>query len=328
MIELAVSINFHLNKRISVKRFKKILAATDSRYDEHPIVELAAEVAFINCSVLKIVDVVPAIPWAARISMKDHTHVHDLIMQEKLEKIDRLAEPIRSKGINVETEILTGGTSIELTREVLRNDHDLVMAVAKGRESVQKGFFGRTGRQLLGKCPAAVWLITRDTLAKFQLVLGCIDTSTNDPIDAELNEKIYELGMSISKYFNGQFSIMHAWSIWNEPLLKSRLMPGEFEQYISMNREQIETLLNKFLAKQDQQIDAKQVHLQNGEARYVIPHFVAENNVDVVVMGTVGRSGLSGMIMGNTAEHILDRLECSVLALKPASFVCPVRLDD
>ena len=58
----------------------------------------------------------------------------------------------------------------------------------------------------------------------------------------------------------------------------------------------------------------------------MIPAFVHEQSVDLVVMGTVARSGVSGIIMGNTAEQILDQLGCSVLALKPEGFVCPIKL--
>ena len=42
-------------------------------------------------------------------------------------------------------------------------------------------------------------------------------------------------------------------------------------------------------------------------------------------MGTVGRSGIDGVIIGNTAEKVLNRIECSVLALKPPGFVTPIR---
>jgi nucleotide-binding universal stress UspA family protein len=45
-------------------------------------------------------------------------------------------------------------------------------------------------------------------------------------------------------------------------------------------------------------------------------------------MGTVARSGIPGLIMGNTAEAILTELECSVLAIKPPGFVTPVTLLD
>ena len=46
----------------------------------------------------------------------------------------------------------------------------------------------------------------------------------------------------------------------------------------------------------------------------------------LIIMGTVGRTGIPGFIMGNTAETILNRIDCSVLAIKPDGFVTPVRL--
>jgi nucleotide-binding universal stress UspA family protein len=50
-------------------------------------------------------------------------------------------------------------------------------------------------------------------------------------------------------------------------------------------------------------------------------------SADLVVMGTVARTGISGLIIGNTAEAILDQLMCSVLAVKPPGFTSPVKLD-
>ena len=43
--------------------------------------------------------------------------------------------------------------------------------------------------------------------------------------------------------------------------------------------------------------------------------------VDLIVMGTVARSGISGALMGNTAESVLDRIGCAVLAVKPSGCV-------
>jgi nucleotide-binding universal stress UspA family protein len=41
-------------------------------------------------------------------------------------------------------------------------------------------------------------------------------------------------------------------------------------------------------------------------------------------MGTVARTGVRGFIMGNTAETVLEQIDCSVLAIKPQGFVTPV----
>jgi nucleotide-binding universal stress UspA family protein len=56
-----------------------------------------------------------------------------------------------------------------------------------------------------------------------------------------------------------------------------------------------------------------------------IPALATQLKADLVVMGTVGRSGIPGLLMGNTAETILDQLSCSVLVMKPPGFVSPVR---
>jgi nucleotide-binding universal stress UspA family protein len=53
---------------------------------------------------------------------------------------------------------------------------------------------------------------------------------------------------------------------------------------------------------------------------------VLRKSHDLVVMGTVARTGIMGLLIGNTAETILDQLDCSVLAVKPEGFLTPVTL--
>jgi universal stress protein E len=52
-----------------------------------------------------------------------------------------------------------------------------------------------------------------------------------------------------------------------------------------------------------------------------------ETRSAIVVMGAISRSGLKRLLIGNTAERILDALRCDVLVVKPARFRSPVRRD-
>lgn len=70
-----------------------------------------------------------------------------------------------------------------------------------------------------------------------------------------------------------------------------------------------------------------ELHLLRGQPRSVIPDLAAQLRADLVVMGTVSRTGIPGLIMGNTAEIIIGRISCSVLAVKPPGFASPVTLD-
>jgi Universal stress protein family len=57
------------------------------------------------------------------------------------------------------------------------------------------------------------------------------------------------------------------------------------------------------------------------------PPFVVSQGIDLLVMGTVARTGLAGFIVGNTAERLLQRLVCSALWVKPDGFFTPIRLE-
>lgn len=69
-------------------------------------------------------------------------------------------------------------------------------------------------------------------------------------------------------------------------------------------------------------------HLVKGDARKEIPLLAKKIEADLVVMGTVARTGVPGFIMGNTAETILNQIDCSVLAIKPPGFETPVTLEE
>jgi nucleotide-binding universal stress UspA family protein len=67
------------------------------------------------------------------------------------------------------------------------------------------------------------------------------------------------------------------------------------------------------------------LHLVQGDAGDVISQVAEQERIDLIVMGTVARTGLEGYFIGNTAETVLQRVACSVLTVKPAGFVSPVR---
>ena len=69
------------------------------------------------------------------------------------------------------------------------------------------------------------------------------------------------------------------------------------------------------------------LHDEIGPGR-AISELAKKQDVDLIVMGTNARTGVFGALMGNTAEQVIDRIECSVLAVKPDDFVSPVTLPD
>lgn len=83
-------------------------------------------------------------------------------------------------------------------------------------------------------------------------------------------------------------------------------------------RRDVEALARRYAASQ------YRLHLPKGDQATVIPRLVRSHEIDLLVMGTVCRTGIPGFIIGNTAEKVLDTVDCSVLTVKPVGFVSPV----
>lgn len=69
-------------------------------------------------------------------------------------------------------------------------------------------------------------------------------------------------------------------------------------------------------------------HVEKGLPEEVIPGFSRALTGGIVVLGTVGRTGISAAFLGNTAEQVIDHLRCDLLVIKPDEYQTPVELDD
>ena len=66
------------------------------------------------------------------------------------------------------------------------------------------------------------------------------------------------------------------------------------------------------------------IRMLEGDPKQIIPQFVKQEDIDLVVLGSLSRTGIAGLLMGNSAEYMLDALKCSVVTIKPDDFSSPV----
>lgn len=76
----------------------------------------------------------------------------------------------------------------------------------------------------------------------------------------------------------------------------------------------------KFEATSD---EFKVLHVR-GAPESVIAQVAENEDVDLVIMGTIARTGIQGLLIGSTAESVLRNIECSVLVVKREGSVSPV----
>jgi nucleotide-binding universal stress UspA family protein len=158
-------------------------------------------------------------------------------------------------------------------------------------------------------------------------MLGAVHASTDDAGEQALNMKIVDLTLLMARLEQGSPTVLQAWAPFAEPLVRSHYSNEAYSSYIDEVRRQAEGDLARLADASGGRLTPGQVELRRGQPEDVIPEFVIAQGIDLVVMGSVARSGIAGLLIGNTAERVLRRLPCSALAVKPDGFVSPVRSD-
>lgn len=74
------------------------------------------------------------------------------------------------------------------------------------------------------------------------------------------------------------------------------------------------------------ELDPRRIHLLVGKPADVISQFAGNEEINLVVMGTAARTGVTGLIHANTAEAVLQQVDCGVLVVKPDEFVSTVEM--
>jgi nucleotide-binding universal stress UspA family protein len=246
------------------------------------------------------------------------------------QRLDQWAEYAQRRGVQVDTEILYGTPFLEIIRLALRRDHDLVMTTAQGRSNLRERVFGSTTMHLMRKCPCPVWVVKAAYPEWQTRILAAVDPSPHDEERQALNVRIMDLATSLARLEQRELVVVHAWTFPVERSLRGGHvgLSSDVDRWVSDAREQHRRWLIDLVRPYALEELEHEVYLLKGEAGRLIPEVATAKEVALVVMGTVSRSGVAGLLIGNTAEKILGEVDCGVLAVKPDGFVTPVGLDE
>lgn len=230
--------------------------------------------------------------------------------------------------VQTSVEVQCGDTpAVRIVRRVLRDAHDPLIKQAEPTE--RRMGFRALDMQLLRLCPCPVWLCRPVSRSRNDIrVAVAVDPQSAEPAGRDVALQLLRLSRSLADTCSGELSIVSCWDFEFEDVLRYSPLAGVSESSVQANvvaaerhhRAGLEALVH------DSGIaGAVRVHHVRGRPDRVIPRVVDDLQIDILVMGTVGRTGIAGFVIGNTAENVLRELRCSLLALKPNGFVSPVR---
>jgi universal stress protein E len=178
-----------------------------------------------------------------------------------------------------------------------------------------------TDWELLRLSPVPVLLLRDGKPYHRPLVLAAVDPAHAHAKPSRLDERIVAAAAEFSKGLRGSLHVMHASYPSIVGLERPALKTWSTLSFQEL-KEQERAAFEEFRAGVE--VPRTRAHLIEGNPAVEIPRFARELGAGIVVMGAVSRSGLRRVFIGNTAERILDALECDVLVVKPAKFASEI----
>jgi nucleotide-binding universal stress UspA family protein len=248
-------------------------------------------------------------------------------------QLNELARTFAQSGLDVQVQVYRGDPATVLVQAVLRDGIDLVYK-AYDPERSDSGL-SSVERRLLRVCPCPVAILRPLQVDHGKRVLVAVDFDPEQPEKGAINDDILELAARAALVDLRELHILHVWRLFGESSLAHGFARVSEEHLNELrgkeekeHRDWIEALVKKCLdslGSEAVQYLTPKIHLLKGDPRKVIPAQVDALRPDLLVIGSVARTGVSGLLMGNTAEAILNEVDCSVATIKPPGFESPIQ---
>ncbi len=311
-----------------MQQYRNLLYISHGTTDETEGLKQALSLARNNNAPLKVLVITPSFPNDFPDYQKKY---EEALLAQVEDSIRQSKETIRlgDQDINLTIELLANDKpTIRIIQYAIEHDHDLLIKEAEPREGA--GGFKAIDMELLRKCPCPVWLCRPIKHSREHIqVAVAIDPEAEEQSAIQLSEQLLKTSGTLADSCSGELHIVSCWDYALESELRNNV-------FIKIPKEEIQEKVDHAKNRHRSELDAlieqsgiagnQAVHHLRGKPEEQIPAFVNNHNIDILVMGTVARTGIPGFLTGNTAENIMQQLPCSLMALKPIGFESPVKV--
>lgn len=224
--------------------------------------------------------------------------------------------------INITTEVVWHNRPFEaIINTVIEQSYDLVIKSTHQHGALKSVIFTPTDWHLVRKCPTPVLFVKEMAWPENGNILAAVNAVSENDEHVALNKRIIKDAQFLCELANAKLNLVNAYPATpiNIAIEIPEFNPGLYNESVKKHHiESTNALANEF------SLTNEQCFIEEGLPEDVIPDVASRLNSELVVIGTVGRTGLSAALVGNTAEHVIDSLDCDVLALKPDGYVSPL----
>ncbi|OBT12180.1 universal stress protein UspE [Vibrio sp. UCD-FRSSP16_10] len=245
------------------------------------------------------------------------------VIHQREQWMKEIAAPYRDdEHIELDIKVVWHNRPYEaIIAEVFDKNYELVVKTTRQHDLLESVLFTPTDWHLLRKAPCAVLLVKNHNWPEKGHVVVSVHVGSEVEVHLDLNHRMVEQAIDISGRLDATLHLVNSYPM-TPPNITVEL--PEFDPTIYTDSVRGHHLTEMKALRQQYSIPEELTVVEQGLPQDVIPKVAKEIGAGLVVVGTSGRTGLSAVFLGNTAENIIDHINCDVLALKPKGYISPL----
>jgi universal stress protein E len=306
-----------------MRELKRILTVIDPTAASQPAAERAAALARSMGARLElfICEYDPQLVDSASKESHGLRKARNALIDDRLRGLREIAKSLTAADLQVALDARWDSPLADgIVRKAMESAADIVFKDTHYHPLLRRSVFSNTDWNLIRDCPRLLWLAKPQPIAAKPRFVAAVDPLHERAKPTELDDRIIAAAKQLCYPLNGELHVFHAFDV--TPALAtpmdSMAMPLPIREITDAMRARHTGAVHELTDAHG--IARDSVHIREGSTRERIVEITDELRADVVVMGAVSRRGLKRLFLGNTAEAVLDKLNCDLLIVKPADF--------
>lgn len=304
-----------------MSQYQRLFVLADPAMRHDGALQRAAALARASGAALHIAAFIEPFAALALLDPPLQARTRDRAVEAHRKWLEEQAAAPRHQGIQVTLDVVwTPEPLQEILLYVAQMQPDLLIKDVQHQPAFKRAFVTPLDWHLLRQCPVPVHLVSQATHALPRRVLAAVDVARLQHPVAGLNEQIIQAATAMALQCDAELHLLHAYDLSRAylPNLPGPNVAGTLgwtSDVIDALREELHDSFSELADRFG--VPSERRHFIKGPPLAAIAEFVEDRRMDVVVMGTVHRTGLDNLV-GSTTEHSLYRLPQSLLAIRPA----------
>lgn len=255
------------------------------------------------------------------LSSSERDSMRQMVINQKKQWIDDIISANPSE-ISITSKVVWHNRPFEaIISQVIDNHFDIVIKGTHQHDKFKSVVFTPTDWHILRKCPCPVLLVKDHEWPEQGKVLAALNVGSDESEHVSLNKRITGQAKNIAQIINAEVHLVNSYP--GTPVNIAIEIP-EFDasEYNNAMKAHHEAAMLEHA--KDFAISSDNTYVEEGLPETVIEQTALKIDAELVILGTIGRTGISAALIGNTAEHVIDKLNCDVLALKPEGYISPL----